>query len=75
MGWSSYFVQSEIGEQDWATCCTNADQQYGQPGGLRKNILHIGAALKLAWDDNKHSPSLERLCAEILEPSTNSVPA
>ncbi len=66
-------IKNEIGEADWTGYCTKADQQYGQPGGLRKYILHIGAALKLAWDNEKRSPSLERLCTEILEPATNSV--
>lgn len=43
-----------------------ADALYGQAGSLKKNPLHIGAVLSLAWDENLKSPSLIRLCDTIL---------
>lgn len=59
-------VETEIGADDWAAFRAEADKRYGHAGGLRKNTLHIGASLAFAWEADKRSPSLERLCAEIL---------
>lgn len=64
-------VSEEIGATDWKIYQAEADKQYGQAGGLRKNSLHIGASLALAWDAGKRSPSLERLCGEILNPTSS----
>lgn len=61
-------VKTEIGAEDWENYQNQADQLYGQAGNLKKNSLHIGASLALAWDDGKRSKSLERLCHEILDP-------
>ena len=47
---------------------------YGQAGNLKKNSLHIGAGLALAWEDGKQSENLKRLCEEILKPQ-NRVPS
>ncbi len=66
-------VKEEIGEGDWANFRTEADKRYGHAGGLRKNSLHIGASLAFAWEAGKRSPSLDRLCADVLTPE-NSVP-
>ena len=66
-------IESEIGAADWATYRAEADKRYGHAGGLRKNSLHIGASLAFAWEAGKRSPSLEALCADILD-ATNSVP-
>ena len=66
-------VSDEIGATDWTDYQAEADKQYGQAGSLRKNSLHIGASLALAWNAGKRSSSLERLCSEILNPA-NSVP-
>jgi len=65
-------VRDEIGTADWQAFQAEADKQYGQAGNLRKNTLHIGASLTLAWNAGKRSPSLERLCNEILS-SVNSM--
>jgi predicted ATP-dependent endonuclease of OLD family len=59
-------VKAELGDDNWVSYGVMADQLYGSVGGLRKNSLHIGARLSLAWDDSKRVPSLERLCNEIL---------
>ena len=66
-------VRDEIGAEDWAVSQGEADRQYGQAGGLKKNSLYIGASLAFAWEAGKRSESLERLCSSILCPS-NSVP-
>lgn len=60
-------VENEIGEDKWRTFQEKADRQYGQAGNLRKNSLHIGATLALAWDEGRQSESLKRLCIEILK--------
>jgi putative ATP-dependent endonuclease of the OLD family len=59
-------VRDDIGAAAWSASEAEADKQFGHAGNLKKNALHIGAALNKAWDDGKTSPSLERLCAEIL---------
>ena len=64
-------VSEEIGATDWKIYQAEADKQYGQAGSLRKNSLHIGASLTLAWDAGKRSPSLARLCGEILNPTSS----
>lgn len=64
-------VSEEIGAADWNIYQAEADKQYGQAGSLRKNSLHIGASLALAWNAGKRSPSLERLCGEILNPASS----
>ena len=33
----------------WEQCQAAADRHYGHAGGLRKNVLHIAAALSEAW--------------------------
>lgn len=66
-------VETEIGTDDWAAYRAEADKLYGHAGGLRKNSLHVGASLALAWDDGKRSGSLEALCEDILD-SSKSVP-
>ena len=65
-------VREEIGATDWQTYQTASDNRYGYAGNLRKTALHISASLVLAWNAGKRSPSLERLCTEILAPA-NSV--
>ena len=62
-------VEADIGEGDWKVSRDKADALYGHAGGLKKNVLHIGASLAFAWDQKKRSCNLERLCCEILNPS------
>ena len=59
-------VGKEIGQETWLKCTETADADYGQPGGLQKNPLRIAASLAYAWNDGKRSPSLDRLCSEIV---------
>ena len=59
-------VRAEVGNEEWAASRAKADKRYGHAGGLQKNALHIGASLAFAWENRKRSPSLERLCNEVL---------
>lgn len=61
-------VQSEIGQSDWTEFGEQASRRFGQVGGLKKNTLHIGTVLSIAWEAGKRSESLIRLCDEILNP-------
>jgi predicted ATPase len=63
----SAVVEKDIGQEAWALYRQKADAQYGHAGNLRKNTLHIGASLALAWDDDKKSAQLIHLCDEILK--------
>lgn len=70
VAWSSDIgtvVENDIGAKDWAGYQNKADALYGHVGSLRKNPLHIGASLALAWDEGKKSSSLEGLCDKILQ--------
>ena len=62
-------VRDDIGAADWIQAHAEADKQYGHAGGLKKNALHIGAALACAWNAGKRAPQLERLCTELLDPA------
>lgn len=64
-------IRAEIGAADWSAFQAEADKRYGHAGGLRKNTLHIGFCLAQAWEAGKRSPSLERLCHEILNPAVS----
>lgn len=59
-------VEKEIGKEAWLKYSEAADADYGQLGNLEKNPLRIAACLAYAWDDEKRSPSLDRLCSEIV---------
>jgi len=74
--WSSDIgtvVEDEIGKTHWGKYQNQANQLYGHIGHLKKNSLHIGASLAYAWEDNRRSKSLEKLCKKILEPD-NYIP-
>lgn len=61
-------VEADIGKEEWESFRAEADNQFGHTGGLRKSFLHVGASLSFAWQAGKRAPSLERLCAAVLEP-------
>jgi putative ATP-dependent endonuclease of the OLD family len=60
-------VEEEIGKENWQQFSQIADQDYGAPGGLQKNTLHVAASLAYAWEAGDRSKSLERLCKEMLD--------
>jgi len=59
--------KDEIGKTDLNKFKNIADKEYGQIGNLNKNILHIGTLIRLAWDGDKKSTSLMKLCEEIIK--------
>jgi len=59
-------VKNDIGREAWQRYCQRADVQYGQAGGLGKNMLHISSTLSFAWDDGAKSANLEKLCKKLL---------
>ena len=42
-------VQSEIGLSEWTEFGEQASRRFGQVSGLKKNTLHIGTRLSIAW--------------------------
>lgn len=62
-------VAANIGKAEWAGFQDEADKEYGQVGGLRKNALHIATSLNLAWQAEKTCSDLEKLCSAILDPA------
>ena len=65
-------VEGDIGKEEWQACRSQADVRFGHIGGLKKNMLHIGESLTIAWERGVKSENLEHLCKEILDPE-NSV--
>lgn len=65
-------VEADIGSGDWQKYQSEADKQYGHAGNLKKNSLHIATSLNLAWDADKRSANLQRLCLEILDPTQSA---
>ena len=61
-------VQAEIGSREWTEFGEQASRRFGQVSGLKKNTLHIGTRLSIAWEAGKRSESLARLCDAILNP-------
>lgn len=61
----SDLVAAEMGTV-WTDCSQLADAEWGHAGGLRKNPLHVGTSLRLAWEKGARSATLEKLCGLIL---------
>jgi hypothetical protein len=62
-------VRGDLGDQMWTTAQGSADRRYSQAGGLKKNTLHIGAAMAYAWREGSRSANLEKLCERLLDPA------
>jgi len=60
-------VEKEVGRENWEKFRSEADAKYGHSGNLRKNALHIASSLQIAWETDKKSESLEKLCKKIME--------
>jgi predicted ATP-dependent endonuclease of OLD family len=73
--WSSEMgaiVSGEIGDADWQAIGDDVRQEYGiNVGGIDKNSLFIGFRMAKAWDMNKKSASLDKLCKAILTFASN----
>ena len=65
-------VADDIGS-DWERIKVDAAMHFGSVGNLRKNVLHIGASLALAWEEGKKSCHLIRLCTRILNLAESTV--
>ena len=63
-------VMDEIGKDTWQSFRAEADSIYGHTGGLRKNSLHIGASLAIAWEANVRLDCLTRVCDQLLNPTS-----
>ena len=67
--WKSCFadaVESDAGKDRWRRYQQAADKEWGQPGGIRKNPLHIATCIRLALEEGIAIPTLEELCTRIL---------
>ena len=60
-------VQDEIGKADWQSYQAQADKEHGHAGDLHKNVLHIATSLTLAWNEDRKSDSLMKLCRKLVE--------
>jgi len=59
-------IQADYEPASWQKWKEEAEQAYGQIGGLNKNALFISDILAKAWDVGKPSATLQKLCETIL---------
>jgi len=74
--WSSEMdsiVSSDIGDADWQKIGQEVRTEQGiDVGDINKNSLFIGFRMAKAWEKNRKSASLEKLCKAILAFAANS---
>ena len=64
-------VVDDIGKVDWSSIMDKVRKAKGiDEGGINKNSLFIGYCLLEAWEQNKKSPTLEKLCKAIIDFAT-----
>jgi predicted ATP-dependent endonuclease of OLD family len=68
-------IKLDYQEADWNKWKQEVEQQFGQAGGLEKNSLYISSILAKAWEEEKPSPTLEKLCDQILAFARSTVAA
>jgi predicted ATP-binding protein involved in virulence len=79
-------VAEDIGTDEWTKIADKVRSDHGiDVGDINKNSLFIGYRLTEAWEQNKKSPTLEKLCKAIIdfataarklpEPAVAAVPA
>ena len=61
-------VKSEIGEQEWHDIRLECANTFGSVKELEKNPLFISEVVSTAWERQRRSPSLEKLCSLITTP-------
>lgn len=69
--WGTNFgdtVKEDIGHEDWKNIQNEADKHFGHAGNLKKNSLHIGSSLTMAWEAGKKSKNLCDVVNRILNP-------
>jgi predicted ATP-dependent endonuclease of OLD family len=59
-------VQGDFEQDSWRAVKEEVEARYGHVGGLEKNPLFISESLELAWNRGLKSPTLQKLCEEIL---------
>jgi energy-coupling factor transporter ATP-binding protein EcfA2 len=60
-------VKEDIGATEWQTIADTVRKKEGiDVGDINKNSLFIGYRLLEAWEQNKKSPTLEKLCNSII---------
>jgi energy-coupling factor transporter ATP-binding protein EcfA2 len=66
-------VRDDFGSDDWSKIADSVRAKHGiDVGDINKNSLFIGYRLMEAWEQNKKSPMLERLCNAIIDFATNA---
>lgn len=61
-------VAEDIGKADWDLIADQVRTKYGiDVGDVNKNSLFIGYRLMEAWEQNKKSPTLSKLCNAIID--------
>lgn len=65
-------VQEEIGNADWERLATEVSQKRNIHSNHDKNPLFIGSVLSAAWDADKRSPTLEKLCRTVMAFATRA---
>jgi len=59
-------IKHEVGNA-WSTATAQSETEFGQPGDLQKNALHIARSLEIAWEAGAKSASLQKLSEKIVD--------
>jgi len=60
-------IRADVGAKAWSDLGGEASAIYDNEGGLQKNTLHIAERLFAAQEKGVAIPTLDKLCAELLE--------
>ncbi|MGE3522601.1 MAG: ATP-dependent endonuclease [Candidatus Dadabacteria bacterium] len=60
-------IKSDFDPRDWERYSDQIRNKYAKEKDLNKNYLYIADTLEMAWNDDKKSENLQKLCIEILE--------
>jgi hypothetical protein len=64
-------VADDFGSDEWAKIANQVRAKHGiDVSDINKNSLYIGYRLTEAWEQNKKSPTLEKLCKTIIDFAT-----
>ncbi|MHB9024741.1 MAG: ATP-dependent nuclease [Armatimonadota bacterium] len=67
--WSSNIgdaFRDDVGQQNLQTVKSRVEIDYGQPGGMEKNVLFLSDMITSAWESGIRSSVFQRLCKEII---------
>jgi putative ATP-dependent endonuclease of the OLD family len=66
-------VADDVGKDEWEKIANSVRAKHGiEVGDINKNSLFIGYRLMEAWEQNRKSPTLEKLCTAIIEFAANA---